>query len=81
MLLRKSCIFYSVFLLNYFISSLLIDRDAAASNATGNDSNPGVSPIDIQAAASDTLTPANQPTADNSLGLDIEYVSSNNNLY
>jgi hypothetical protein len=68
-------------LLNHFISSLLINRGAAASNATGNDSNPGVSPIDIQAAASDTLTPANQPTADNSLGLDIEYVPSNNNLY
>jgi hypothetical protein len=53
----------------------LTDRGAnTASNATGNGTNPGVSPIDIQAAASDTLTPANQPTADNSLGLDIEYV-------
>lgn len=52
----------------------LTDRGATASNATGNGTNLGVSPIDIQAAVSDTLTPANQPTADNSLGLDIEYV-------
>jgi hypothetical protein len=73
--------FYFCLVLNHFISSLLINRGAAALNSTGNDSNPGVSPLDIQAAASDTITPANQPTADNSLGLDIEYVPSNDDLY
>lgn len=45
---------------------------AATSNATANSINPGVSPLDIAAANSDSLTPANQPTASNSLGLDIE---------
>jgi len=48
------------------------DSGAAASNATSNSTNPGVSPLDIQAIASDTVTPANAPTANNSLGLAIE---------
>ena len=42
------------------------------SGVTG--ANPGVSPLGIKAAAADTLTPANKPTATNSLGLDNEYV-------
>lgn len=46
-----------------------------ASNSTGNSSNAGVSPLDIAAAASDTLTPANTPTTNDSLGLDIECVT------
>jgi hypothetical protein len=57
------------------LTGLPNDRGAVASNATGNDTNPGVSPIDIAAATSDTLTPANKPTAANSLGLDVAYVS------
>lgn len=44
------------------------------SNSGAAGANPGVSPLDIKAAAADTLTPANNPTANNSLGLDDEYV-------
>jgi len=48
------------------------NNSTTGTGATGTGSNPGVSPIDIQAANADTLTPAGTPTAANSLGLDIE---------
>ncbi|KAH7911340.1 acid protease [Hygrophoropsis aurantiaca] len=40
--------------------------------AAGNSTSSGVAEIDIQAAINGGLTPANKPTANNSLGLDIE---------
>jgi hypothetical protein len=46
----------------------------STTNATtsGNSTGPGVSTLDIQAATNGGLTPANKPTANNTLGLDIE---------
>ena len=48
--------------------NVIIAGGAPAYNGT----NTGVSPLDIQAANNSTVTVANQPTASNSLGLDIE---------
>lgn len=44
----------------------------ANSTSTSNSTSAGVSPLDIAAAASDTLTNANTPSTNDSLGLDIE---------
>lgn len=52
-----------------------VTTSAAAPTSTGAASNStagGVSPIDIAASQSDTLTPANTPTTNDTLGLDIE---------
>ena len=45
---------------------------AAAAAAAASDTGPGFSQADLDAANVGGLTVANAPTADNSLGLDIE---------
>ena len=47
---------------------------AAAAAATSDNGGPGFSEVNLKAALAGGLTTAGQPTADNSLGLDIESV-------
>lgn len=71
-MLRKS--YSSIQSTKFTVDHDLFTRTTTASNATANATNPGVSPIDIAAASSISVTTANQPTISNSLGLNIEYV-------
>lgn len=46
----------------------------ATAGGDSSDTGPGFSEVDLNAEQNGGLTPAGSPTADNSLGLDIEYV-------
>jgi hypothetical protein len=67
----------------YFLHSHQAAKNTSRTNTTntpsttntttsGTSTGPGVSTLDIQAATNGGLTPANKPTANNTLGLDIE---------
>jgi hypothetical protein len=57
----------------YFRHSHQAAKNTSRTNTTsGTSTGPGVSTLDIQAATNGGLTPANKPTANNTLGLDIE---------
>jgi len=61
------------------LKAKLLATNGTAVNGTAvtvNSTNQGVSPIDIQAIVSGGLTPANQPTTANSIGLSIEAADS-----
>ncbi len=47
-----------------------------AGNVAASDNSEGFSSLSLEAAINGGLTVADQPTDDNSLGLDIEYVGS-----
>ena len=57
-----------------YVSFIVCELLMPYPNSGAASANPGVSPLDIKAAAANTLTPANNPTANNSLGLDDECV-------